>query len=99
VTPSDMDPEIVPLADALNRLPGICTIASCSGHMRRGPWITFQVENQSDLVPLAYCCGHWWSVGLEPASEDPPVFCLQGPYLCWIVTARLLIERIDEWLK
>ena len=26
------DPEIVPLVDALNELPGLCTLQSCSGH-------------------------------------------------------------------
>lgn len=26
------DPEIIPLCDELNRLPGVCTLQSCSGH-------------------------------------------------------------------
>ena len=27
-----VDPDIVPLCDALNRLPGVCTLQSCTGH-------------------------------------------------------------------
>ena len=27
-----VDPDIVPLCDALNRLPGVCTLQSCAGH-------------------------------------------------------------------
>ena len=27
-----VDPDIVPLCDALNQLPGVCTLQSCAGH-------------------------------------------------------------------
>ncbi len=29
-----IDPEVLPLVDALNAIPGVCTIQSCSGHAR-----------------------------------------------------------------
>lgn len=31
------DPDIYPLVDALNALPGICTVQSCAGHVRASP--------------------------------------------------------------
>lgn len=34
--PGYPDPQIVPVCDALNRLPGICTISSCEGHGGHG---------------------------------------------------------------
>lgn len=32
----DPDPDILGLTDALNAIPGICTLQSCSGHIRNG---------------------------------------------------------------
>lgn len=31
-----VDPDIVPLCDGLNRLPGVCTLQSCAGHSAEG---------------------------------------------------------------
>jgi len=101
--PQLMHPEMVPLVDALNRLPGIKTHASCTGQDGRGMWVTFWVEQLSNLVPLAHCLigpcpGDLWTVTLEPADEDPPYWCLEGPVgAYWF--AFEMADRISEWME
>ncbi|KKN61938.1 hypothetical protein LCGC14_0517070 [marine sediment metagenome] len=57
--PSDLagrgwpDSEIIPLCDALNALPGVCTLQSCAGHKRESRFI----------------CGHLWIVLDESMSR------------------------------
>ena len=97
--PQQMHPEMVPLVDALNRLPGITTHASCTGKDGRGMWVTFCVERMVDLVPLAHCLGDLWTVTLEPADEDPPYFCLEGPAGAYRQTIAQMADRISEWAE
>ena len=96
--PQQMHPEMVPLVDALNSLPGITTHASCTGQDGHGMWVTFQIERLVDLVPLAHCLGGLWTVTLEPADEERPYFCLEGP-VGWYWQARRLAGRIREWIE
>lgn len=53
-----VDPDIVPLCDALNRLPGICTLQSCAGHSIA----------DSEVDGLIYP-GHLW-LRLGPGVRD-----------------------------
>ncbi len=46
------DPEIIPLCNALNVLPGVCTLQSCAGHKKESRFI----------------CGHLWIVLDESMS-------------------------------
>ena len=98
--PQRMHPEMVPLVDALNRLPGITTHASCTGKDGRGMWVTFQIDSLAALTPLAYCLDEWWRVAWEPEPEDPSFFSLQAKRPgFWPSWCAAVVERIDEWLK
>ena len=98
--PMRMHPEMIPLVDALDRLPGVTTHASCTGKDGRGMWVTFQIENLPALTPLAYCLDpSWWRVAWEPEPEDPSFFSLEAKRPGQHPPARKVVERIDEWLK
>lgn len=96
-----MEPEMAPLVAALNRLPGVATIAACHGHCKRGIWVTFRVEMLANLEPftvLTYRDG--WTVELEPAAEDPVAFGLEGPRGEQGRQESLeLVAQIDEWME
>lgn len=49
--PADIDPECIPLCDALNDLPGVRTVASCCGHGES----PFQILFVSDTIE---CVGY-----------------------------------------
>ena len=95
---SDMDPEIAPLVDALNTLPGITTCGSCSGHGLGNMWVTFRVTHPADLVPLAHLIGDEWAVTLEPADDEDAYFCLEGPVGAYWVAGDMA-EYISEWVE
>jgi len=48
----NMDPECMGLCDTLNRLPGIMTVGSCSGHGRGPFWISYYAHDMGALVPI-----------------------------------------------
>jgi hypothetical protein len=60
--PSDMDPECVGLCEALNTLPGVTTLESCSGHGEEPYRIWLKVERLRNLPLVAY-----W---LQPCHSD-----------------------------
>jgi hypothetical protein len=57
VTVVPMDPEVIPLVDALNLIPGIKTDQSCSGHGRGGVWVEFYASEEA-LESLRELLGH-----------------------------------------
>ena len=50
--PDSMDPECIPLCDALNALPGIATHESCCGHGRGPHRIWFSAATIESLQPV-----------------------------------------------
>lgn len=48
-----MDPECIPLCDALNRIPGIETFESCCGHGRHEFWIWMFAKSVKSLFILS----------------------------------------------
>lgn len=50
--PDTMDPECVPLCDALNRLPGIHTLESCCGHGESTFLVAFSAAAVESLRPI-----------------------------------------------
>ena len=49
VYPDDIDPEVVPLCDALNAFPGVATCESCSGHESDRPIVVFTCNDLRSL--------------------------------------------------
>ncbi len=52
--PSDMDPECIPLVEAMNIVKGISTFESCCGHGNHPFRIFFSAESLEVLPPLLY---------------------------------------------
>lgn len=45
-----LDPAILPLVDALNRLPGLRTESSCGGHPDRHPFVLLKTDGSGDAM-------------------------------------------------
>lgn len=65
-----MDPECIPLCDALNAIKGIDTFDSCCGHGTRQFMIFFTVTDWVGLFFLARCVDkRYWKYGAEWCVE------------------------------
>jgi hypothetical protein len=53
--PSDIDPECIPLCNAINRVPGLSTIESCCGHAKDEFDIWFKATKLNSLYVVARC--------------------------------------------
>lgn len=80
-----MDPECIPLCDALNECPGIETTSSCCGHGKEPFRIWFDVKDLDALRPLLsvlYPGLHWdWRVTVDlsdAAISNKFYFCLEA---------------------
>jgi hypothetical protein len=51
---ANMDPECIPLCDAINSMPGLRTLESCCGHGKEHFRIWFAAESLTYLPPLLY---------------------------------------------
>lgn len=82
--PADIDPELVPLLDAMNAVPGIETISSCCGHGGQPVRIFFRAHRPDGLFFLARCAdvryweyGYQWSINLSVGdmmnNDDRPL--------------------------
>ena len=85
--PADMDPECIPLCEALNAIPGVTTISSCFGHGWAPFGIFFTVDTFDALEEVAWwthpghsgLCG-WSAKALSQTVQGrPPMFLLEGP--------------------
>jgi len=90
--PNDMDPECIPLCDALNAIPSIRTIGSCCGH-GKGPfsvWFHMDDRRRSKYLTVVarvldrrYGGIPGWSCTLDNGdiTEHQPAFVISsGPY-------------------
>ena len=75
------DPEIVPLCNGLNRLPGVCTLQSCSGHGGPGHlwlWLDHETSGEFDrwghvlarMAGIEAVSRKWSSWGQEITAID-----------------------------
>jgi len=68
--PDHMDPEAVPLVDAMNAIPGIVTTESCCGHGRGRFLVFFQATDPDGLFFLSRCIDtryfqHNWKITIN----------------------------------
>lgn len=84
--PADIDPEVVDLCAAINKIPGVQTIESCCGHGSRPFKVWFVVNDLVDLPHVLYwfdgChCGFygWDVVVTTDCAKSPVTFKIQGP--------------------
>lgn len=74
--PADMDSECVSICNTLNRLPGLMTYESCSGHGERPFYIWFRCDNIDTLSRLGravdrrYSDGNW-EIVLDSCDGNP----------------------------
>lgn len=84
--PADMDPECVALCVALNGLPGIQTIESCSGH-GKDPFRVWFIARDLEVLPalcywfdICHCGFRGWFVTVTTDCGRSPVhFRIEGP--------------------
>jgi hypothetical protein len=107
--PPNLDPEVLDLCMALNKIPGVETTGSCCGHGKYPYWIWFKVTDYS-LRGLAllgrsvnwnygFIGGSRWRVVLDPNDIDPEAFLLEGPKGEQAYEdAKILAQRIEERL-
>jgi hypothetical protein len=70
IFPKGVDIGILPLVQALNCIPGIETIESCTGHGKQPPMVFFHVHSDMGLFFLVRCIdkryGGWpWKIELS----------------------------------
>ena len=102
-----MDPEVVDLCAALNRLTGVTTVESCCGHGKETYCIWFQVERLEDLpsVPWFVDVCHsgqkgWRVIVSTDCCMSPASFMLEGPvgaYESSKEIACFINTTVDAW--
>ena len=76
VLPADVDYECISICNTLNRLPGLITYESCSGHEERPFYVWFRCDNIDTLSRLGrvvdkrYSDGNW-EIVLDSCDGDP----------------------------
>ena len=100
MTTTGLDRECASLCNALNLLPGICTVESCCGH---GEWpfrIWFVTKGLRYLPRLCYwfdgchCgCYDWHVVVSTDCAMNPVTFRVEGP------TGRRAFEEAEKIAK
>jgi hypothetical protein len=107
--PKDLDREVRALCIAMNRLPGIKTSESCSGHNKKPFRIWFEVTDfkARGLLTLARCtCRRYYATPFE-IKLDHGDFCqvgflLEGPKGSFreaTKLARVLVEHVEDRTK
>lgn len=86
IPPSDLDPEVLALCQAMNALPGIQTVSSCCGHGDHPFRIWFEAESLESLPPLLYwfdvChsgCEGWRVIASTDCGMSSVSFMVEGP--------------------
>ena len=78
-----MDQECIELCDTINRINGLKTIGSCSGHELNDFWIAFEVENYNKFLQLfSLACMNGFNWEMMPSdfnlNLDVPEFFVLG---------------------
>ena len=77
-----MDPECIPICDALNALDGIETISSCCGHGYAPFRIYFEADTMDALKPILTAIdeSEFWRIRVSMATGNMSIyFVLDGP--------------------
>jgi hypothetical protein len=76
-----MDPECIPLCDAMNALPGIKTFESCCGHGKHAFIVFFKAPSFNAIKPIIAAAEIWyWTVRVKCSSvTDEMYFILESP--------------------
>jgi hypothetical protein len=101
-----MDPQCIPLCDAINRIHGIETFESCCGHGERKFVIFFLARSFKWLALLDYCvavchsgvCG-WQVISFTDCSAAPNRFLLEGPtgdYTGANQITKTILDELDD---
>ena len=79
--PSDIDAECIKLCNVLNKLPGIETFESCSGHNVNPFFVAFCCSSFESLATIAeVTCGTDWAIEVAWANGSGNMyFTLVGP--------------------
>jgi len=100
----NIDKECWKLVDAINRLPGLCTIESCCGHGTSFFMIKVSPRKVVDLVPLLYYLDEchntfsgWWCEIYTDCAMQPPFYSIVGPKGAY-EEADQIAKLIREWL-
>lgn len=107
--PKDLDIECVGLYYTLNRLPGVYTFESCSGHGVNVFNMWFYCDNIDTLSRLGratssnYSDGNW-EILVDTTDTDPKgCFCLRSTYILGPQALRESIDRLVDnvlyWFK
>jgi hypothetical protein len=71
-----MDPECIPICDAINALDGLETVASCCGHGYTRFRIYFEAERIDDLKPILVLIDEKrrWRIRVDMATSNMKVY-------------------------
>ena len=106
-----MDPECIPICDALNRIPGIRTLESCCGHGKHGFWVWFTVSQPFKNLTVVgrvfdsrYGGLEEWDCILDntDSPEASPVFYINSHTIMGPVAyeqANKIAENLDQHMK
>lgn len=82
--PDDMDPECIPICEAMNKFPGITTADSCCGHGNHKFRIFFYADSLDNLPQMSYFFGGCtrmpgWDLKVTNCELGPVYFMAIGP--------------------
>jgi hypothetical protein len=105
IPPGDIDPEMVPLCQAINWLPGLQTRFSCFGHGEGPFYVLFTAEAPTALIPILECTReiypsiNYWRIWVELMMVEPYVFyrLTLAPRVSWELSANKLVTRLTQW--
>lgn len=107
--PKDLDIECVSLYYTLNRLPGVCTFESCSGHGVNVFNMWFYCDNIDTLSRLGratsrnYSDGNWIILVDSTDTNPKGCFCLRSVYCLGAQALHESINRLTDnvlyWFK
>ena len=111
-TIKDIDPEVVPLCNALNRMKGVRTFESCCGHGNRVFVIWFTVSSMITLGRLAFGLygshsSHEasWTIWVDQPTDGrtdfQPTFCFQSQSFGKAAYKQVneIAEMLEDWIK
>lgn len=106
--PDDIDPEVVPLCRALNRIPGVKTFESCCGHGKETFSVWFYTRSWGALKWIAYSSAGchsgyygWRLIAMTDCCPQPILFKLESDcngYQAY-VGANAIAEVLNEHYK
>lgn len=94
--PPDMDDEVIDICNLLNRLPGIETYSSCSGHQKERTNIFFHCYDLDTISRLGRALSrnysdYKWEIVVD--STDT------APYACYWLRSRKVFQTKDALMK